>query len=120
LCSVCWDRAERTRFFSFWRTRRLPQPQPARIDAGVVMDLFERVHGGGGPDRPDMAFVLALYLTRRKALKLVGLRRDADREMLRFRRPGSEDELLVENPGLEEDQIEATTAELKELLQGRL
>jgi len=119
-CRACWDQTDRAPFFSFWKTRRRADKRPPRIDVEVVLDLFNKLAGSDRPDRVEMQFVLALYLTRRKALKLAGVRRDDEREYLRFRRPRSEEEILVENPRLDEQQIAAMNARLKDLFQAEL
>ena len=131
-CTGCWERGERPPHFSFWRTRRQTRERSVRIDSNVVFDLFRNLVQGqdagmpGAGDaeaasgRAEMRFVLALYLTRRKALKLEGVSREGDREVLHFRRPRSDEQYTVEDPHLSEDRIEAATQKLKSLFQGEL
>jgi hypothetical protein len=115
-CPGCWEEYEEEERFCFWRSRRLPEGRPQRIDTEVVLDLFDRLQQDPPPDRRELLFVLALYLTRRKALKLTGVRREGERELLEFRRPRRQETFLIENPRLSEDQIDAATERLKELL----
>lgn len=119
-CPDCWERGETGRFFSFWKTRLRTGGRRTRIDVQVVLDLFERLAESDRPDRVAMRFVLALYLARRKALKLVGVRRGAERSMLQFKRPRSDEEILVEDAELSEDQVSAANERLRELFQSDL
>jgi len=115
-CPRCWPKAEKDRFFSFWKACRANVPRRPRIDTEVVLDFFNRLRDSDRPDREAVRFVLALYLSRRRALKFDGVRRQGAREVLLFRRPRHAETLEVENPELSAPQISAMTEQLKELL----
>jgi len=119
-CPSCWQGGRSNGFFSFWKTQLPADGRRRRIDVEVVLDLFTKLGEGGASDRVPMRFVLALYLTRRKALKLLGIRREGERELIDFTRPGSEDVFPVENPHLDQPQMDALTESLKDLLQADL
>jgi len=119
-CSSCWEGAQEASFFSFWRTRRQTGERRKRIDIAVVFDFFKKLLESEGEDRRDILFVLALYLTRRKALKLKGVRRDGARELLQFRRPRRTNIIEIEDPHLSDEQVDAATQKLKELFEDEL
>ena len=116
-CPPCWQQAKGGSFFSFWETRRLPAQRRPRIDTEVVLDFLRKLQEDEQPERKQMRFVLALYLVRRRVLKLAGVRREGDRHLLEFRRPRRQETLTVEDPHLSEEQIGTLTARLKELFQ---
>jgi len=119
-CANCWGEARTKPLFSFWRTRRTSTPRPKKIDKDVVIDFFLKLMGPEGEERKEMRFVLALYLTRRKALKLQGVRRDGAREFLLFRRPRRTEMFEVEDPRMSEEHVNSATGRLKELFQAEL
>jgi hypothetical protein len=119
-CTQCWGGIADKKFFSFWKTRRLKGDKPPRMDAVAVFDFFSKLAESDSPDRKELRFVLALYLTRRKTLKLKGVKRDGEREVLEFCRPRRQEVFEVENPNLTEEQISAATARLKELFHAEL
>ncbi len=119
-CPPCWEQASKDELFCFWKTRRLSGERMPRLDTEVVFDLFENLKHADRADREQLRFVLALYLTRRKALRLAGVSRDDGRELLEFFRPRREETYRVENPHLTEEQIGSATEYLKELFQAEL
>lgn len=119
-CPACWERAAAEEFFGFWKTRRQEGGRRPRMDLEVVLDLFDKLKGTECADRVEMRFVLALYLARRKALKLMGVQRDGVREELQFKRPRCDELIPVQNPHMDEGQISAATERLKELFQAEL
>ena len=116
-CPSCWEQAKEGGFFSFWRTYRRGEERRPRVETEVVFDFFEKLQDGDGAHRKELRFVLALYLTRRRALKLVGVSREGERELIDFRRPRRDETFKVENPQLTEEQISTATDRLKELFQ---
>ena len=119
-CPSCWARPQECEFFSFWKTYRQGEERRPRIETDVVFDFFEKLQDGESAHKKELRFVLALYLTRRKALKLVGVRREGEREFLELRRPRQHETFKVENPQLTEEQISTATNRLKELFQAEL
>ena len=67
-----------------------------------------------------MRFVLALYLMRRKELKLLQDDGGGGPGGLVLQRRSSGDRVRVENPNLTEEQIEAASAQLSQLLNAGL
>ena len=116
-CPDCWEQSERGEFFCFWKTCHQTEERRPKIATEVVFDLFANLADGQASDKKELLFVLGLYLTRRKALKLVGVSRRGEQEFLRFRRPRRHEIIEVEDPQLTEGQISAATDRLKELFQ---
>ena len=119
-CTPCWHEAVEDGFFCFWKTRRAAQRRAIKIDVYPVYRLFAGLQDDGTAQKKELRFVLALYLTRRKVLRMVGLSRQNGRELLEFQRPRAEETFRVENPRLNEDQVKAATRQLQELFQGAL
>ena len=119
-CLACWQEAKHSAFFCFWKTRRSTQDRRPRVELDAVFQFFDNLRGADRPDRKEMRFVLALYLARRRALRLVGVSREDGRELLEFRRPRADESFLVENPHLTEEQINATTERIKDLFRTEL
>jgi len=116
-CPACWERARGEGFFCFWKTRHQPPQAEVKVETDVLMDLFWRLQDPQTPKDKAFRFVLALYLCRRRALKLAGNRHRNGSETLLLRSGGQEELIPVENPQLDEAQIEQVTTQLKELLQ---
>jgi len=116
-CAPCWKEAQAGTFFSFWKTRRRSDPRPPRIHTDVVFDFFCNVRDSERADKDETCFVLALYLARRKALKLEGVRSEDGRQVLVFRRPRHKETFHIADPQMNEEQISVATDRLKELFQ---
>lgn len=118
-CPDCWEQDD-AGFFCFWRTRRPEAEQKQTVDTDLMLEFFDRL------DRPDtekkgaLRFVLALYLMRRKELKLLQVERDGGGESLVLQRRSSGGKARVANPGLTEEQIQETAAHLGHLLNADL
>jgi hypothetical protein len=114
-CPDCWETDERE-VFCFWRTCRPPEEEKRVVDTELMVEFFDRLDGAEEPEKRALRFVLALYLMRRKELRL---KPGGDGECLKFeRRAGGRVE--VANPGLDEAQIQQTAAQLTQLLNAAL
>ena len=67
-----------------------------------------------------LRFPVALYLMRRKELKLLGPERTDERELLVFQRRSSGEKARVENPNLGEEQLQEAAGQLSSLLNADL
>lgn len=119
-CSPCWDGQQTDAFFCHWKTRRAEPEQKQVLDSELMLDFFDRLEGAQGENKKAFRFVVALYLMRRKELKLLGAERLNDREMLAFERRGSGRKTLVETPDLSEEQLQEAAAQLSRLLNADL
>ncbi|MCK4374756.1 MAG: hypothetical protein KAX19_05480, partial [Candidatus Brocadiae bacterium] len=75
------------------------------MDTDLMLEFFDRLERPDSDMKRTLRFVLALYLMRRKELKLVEVSR-GDTESLVLERRSSGDKVEVENPNLTEEQIE--------------
>ncbi|MFO8007589.1 MAG: hypothetical protein R6V05_07645 [Candidatus Brocadiia bacterium] len=115
-CPDCWEdlRAEGREFFCFWRTRRPVAEDRPQVDAQEMLDLLDRLDRPGDQQKVILRFVLALYLVRRKELKLVGVGGTGEEETLLLEKRASDEQVEVRNPHLSEEQIAAAAAQLSQ------
>lgn len=122
-CQSCWSGRPPEGFFCHWKTRRPEQRQKQVLDTALMLEFFDRLEGAEAESKKVFRFVLALYLMRRKELKLIGPERSerADgRETLVFERRSSGEKVRVENPDLGEEQLQEAAAQLGNLLNADL
>jgi hypothetical protein len=119
-CHACWPGQRPDGFFCHWKTRR-PEPQQKQVlDTSLMLEFFDRLEGAEAENKKVFRFVIALYLMRRKELKLIGPERSDGREMLVFERRSSGQKAKVENPNLGEEQLQEAAAQLGSLLNADL
>lgn len=114
-CPDCWEDlcAEGRGFFCFWRTRRPVAHDRPQVDAQEMLELLDRLgRPADDPQKAILRFVLALYLVRRKELKLVGAGGTGQQETLLLEKRSSGERVEVHNPHLTEGQMEAAAAQL--------
>jgi hypothetical protein len=116
LCADCWESGAPADLFCFWRTRRTTTVRKPVLDAGMMFEFFDRLEGSDDEQKQAFRFVLALYLMRRKELKLVEASRGDEREVLVFRRRADGQRVEVENPGITEERLEEIASRLSQLL----
>jgi len=119
-CPSCWDQQRTDAFFCHWKTRRAQPERKQVLDTDLMLDFFDRLEGAAAENKKVFRFVLALYLMRRKELKLLGTERVDDKEMLAFQRRRSGAKTLVETPDLTEEQLQEAAARLGNLLNADL
>jgi hypothetical protein len=119
-CPGCWEVRSPGDLFCFWRTRRPAEERRQVVDTGLMLEFFDRLKGAESEDKKVFRFVLALYLMRRKELKLLEIGRSGDTERLVFKRKGDSEKVEVENPGLSEEEIQNASSQLAELLSAGL
>jgi hypothetical protein len=119
-CPDCWPAQRPEGFFCHWKTRR-PEPQQKRLlDTGLMVEFFDRLEGAEAQNKKVFRFVIALYLMRRRELKLIGPERSEGKETLVFERRSKGDKVRVENPNLGEEQLQEAAAQLGSLLNADL
>ena len=116
LCPDCWEDGAPENVFCFWRTRRTTVARKPVLDTGVMFEFFDRLEGAQDEQKRAFRFVLALYLMRRKELKLVEVSRKADAEALILTRRSDGERVEVENPGITEERLEEIASSLAHLL----
>lgn len=120
LCPDCWATDRPAEPFCFWRTRRPASEQHRRVDTALMWEFFDRLARADDERKRVFRFVLALYLMRRRELKLLEIERAEGGETLLLERRGSGERLQVQSPGIDEQQIEEAAARLARLLDAGL
>jgi hypothetical protein len=115
-CEACWNEGRSADHFCFWRGRRDTSERPRAVNADLVLEFFERLDALELAKRQVFRFVLALYLMRRRAFRLMEVARADGVEVLVFEHRATRNTVRVESPGLTEDQIEETEEQLSRLL----
>jgi len=107
---------------AYWRTK-LPAEQDEKVRVRLVDDqtalhVFEQMSGQEVEERgARLRYVLALLLLRRKMLKIEEIRHEGGRDVLIFKRPGTDATYQVPDPGLSEREVRDIQIELDSLLQ---
>ena len=119
-CLNCFQEPRPANVFYFWKTA-IPEdlaakPKPV-LDVVAVLEFFRRLAGDRDPQRVAFRYVLALMLTRKKALKLGGGERGKDGEevWIFVERRGGERHAVVQ-PNLDEAEMASSSLELGRLL----
>ncbi|MDQ1274253.1 MAG: hypothetical protein QG591_2883, partial [Planctomycetota bacterium] len=117
-CTLCWDKGKDEGLFSFWKTK-VPKndksPQPV-INMDVLLDVFMRLEGNDETNQKNLRYVLALYLIRKRIFKLKSLKKQDKEESIVLYYPKEDREFNVLNLNLKEEEVEAITAEMYQLL----
>lgn len=117
-CNSCWNGGKEEGFFSFWKTKVPKKDKPAQrfVNTEILLDMFMKLEGDIGTHQKNLRFVLALYLIRKKILKLRSLMRQNDEEYIIVHCSKIDREFYIFNPNLKEEEIEAITLEMSQLL----
>ncbi len=103
-----------------WRSR-VPEPREKKklfIDDDALLTFFDRLDGTDDPQRISFRYVLTLILMRKKLVVYESSRTESDgTETWIVRRRGTEDRHEVIDPRLDEDQIEAVSAQLGQVME---
>ena len=123
LCAGCFEVPRSTPDLFYWRTHhRTDRRARFAVDFEAIEELFLRLEPG--PERgpaarlQELRYLLALLLLRKKRLKLVGVRRNADGEILCVRRPRRQEEYLVTVFELDSERAAVLKAELARVFEG--
>jgi hypothetical protein len=105
--------------FLFWRTRHT-RDRRARfaVDFEAIEELFLALEGRRAGRQPELRYLLALLLLRKKRLKMVGVRRGAAGETLCLRRPRRQEEFEVPVFELDSERAASLKAELARVFEG--
>jgi hypothetical protein len=117
-CTLCWYKGKESGPFSFWKTKvpkkdRLVQ---ALVNTDILLDMFMRLDGNIESHQRNLRYVLALYLIRKKVLRIKSFKRQNEEEIITLSYPKEDREFEVFNPNLKEEEIEAITSEMNQLL----
>ena len=117
-CISCWSKGKGGEHFSFWKTKVPRKDKPAQrfVNIEVFLDMFVRLEGNNEPRQRNLRYVLALYLIRKKIFKLKSWEKRDGEEFIKVYYPKEDREYSVLNPNLTEEEIEAITLEMSQLL----
>ncbi len=118
-CESAWDDPP-TDAYCWFRSRvpvRDEKPkQRVFVDDTILIEFFKRLAGDDKPIRRQFRFVLALILMRKRLLKYEQTRMDGADEIWQMRFPKQQKLHDVINPHLQDDEIEAVSRELGQVL----
>jgi len=119
LCPKCFEDPREVGGLLFWRTRHL-EDRRARfaVDFEAIEELFLALEGRREGRQPELRYLLSLLLLRKRRLKLVGVRRHAEGEVLCLRRPRRQEEFEVQVFELDSERAQALRAELARVFEG--
>ncbi len=117
-CDLCWNKEREASLFSFWKTKMPKKDKPTErfINIEILLGMFIRLEGNNEIYQKNLRYVLALYLIRKKIFKLKSLKRQNGEEIITLSYPKEDREFTVFNPNLKENEIEAITSEMGQLL----
>ncbi|MCD6415123.1 MAG: hypothetical protein J7M08_00290 [Planctomycetes bacterium] len=127
-CSECWreqdeaDEATRSSgdCFCFWRTRRVIPESRATINTDLLWDFFQGLRDCDSHEKKVFRFVVALYLMRRRELKLIKVVRRQEGELLHCEKRSSDQQYEIEDPHLTEQQVQDAAERLSSLFGAEL
>jgi len=119
-CVACFEAGEAPAEDAvFWRTRRRVQAKRGlAVDFESVEHLFLALEGRTEPRLAELRYLLSLLLMRKKRVKLVRVRRDADGEWMIVRRPRRDESLRVKVFELTAERAGELRAELERIFEG--
>jgi len=120
-CSEYWE-SQKPEVFCYWKTK-LPEPGQKKqlfVDDQMLMAFFERLEKETEQEKINFRFVLALILMRKRILKYDETKNVDDQEIWRLRVVGDKQIVEVNNPHLDEEQIEQLSSQIGEILHADL
>ena len=113
-CLRCWDMCD-VEYFSFWRAKRRTGGAETKVDEDALMPFFRSLCGRDDREALELRYVLALYLARRRKLRLVDVGGEGGREELLFEGPEKGEMIQIADPGLCEGRIGELTGTIHSL-----
>lgn len=120
-CEDCWNNNAGTPFFSFWKTR-IPKKDESKkkvVDNAAIFNLFLRLGDNekyrDEPWAKNMRYVLALFLMRKKLLKLQNQGTDDMGDFMEFYSTEDDKLFKIHNPKLSEEEVTRLNDEILKL-----
>jgi hypothetical protein len=120
-CADYWHEKE-LQVYCYWKTKR-PHPDQKKhifVDDEMLMAFFERLAEETEQEKINFRFVLALVLMRKRRLKYDSSKTEDGKEVWRLRITGEKEFVEVNNPHLDDEQIEQLSSQLGQILQADL
>lgn len=116
-CVPCWSAEGRPDAFSYWKARA-PESAPRKQDQRrALMDFFERVMSPreGEEARPKLAYLFALILMQKRALRLVEQAEGEGGTVLVLERAADGKVFRVVDPRIVDSEIDGLRLEMSAL-----
>lgn len=120
-CQDCWRDNSGTSFFSFWKTRmpRKDEPKKIVVSNATILSLFLKLGEPGEHHGESWAknlrYVLALFLMRKRLLKLENQGRDDMGEYLELYSVEEDKLFKIHNPNLSQEEMVRLNDEILKL-----
>ncbi len=117
LCEAAWEtmrKKEETRIFSFWKSRYEPppSPEPEALGKENAEQMLRRLMEELSPGHANTCYILALMLERKRTLRQIETKSDAQGRILIYEHVKTGEVLLIRDPNLRLDQIEEVQREV--------
>jgi len=115
-CERCFESAQGA--YSHWRSRQPPAPEEkGRLDYDLALDFLNRLLRDADPQREGLVYALTLLLSRKRRVKLRGVRKLPEGERLSVLVPGEEEDRMVQvrAPALDPETVGAIQDQLARL-----
>lgn len=119
-CPACWAVAPPDPAALFWRAR-VPEPQDAKrelFDAAELFEILKRLLDEGDPARARLCYLLSLYCSRKRLLRLKGIERKEGGEVLLFVAPRTRKEYRIPSVELTPEAMAQARDDLARLAAG--
>jgi hypothetical protein len=120
-CAEYWQN-NTPQVYCYWRSK-LPDPEHKKqlfVDDDMLMAFFERLEQESEQEKLNFRFVIMLVLMRKRRLKYDSTISRDGAEIWKLRVVGSDEYVEVINPHLNEQQIQALSSQIGEILQVEL
>ncbi|MBN1795355.1 MAG: hypothetical protein JW804_01650 [Sedimentisphaerales bacterium] len=117
-CAEYWNEKQ-PQVYCYWKSK-LPDPRQKKrifVDDEMLMAFFERLQQEQEREKINFRFVLMLVLMRKRRLKYDSTKTEGDKEIWKLRVVGADQYVEVENPHLDEEQIQQLSSQIGEILQ---
>ena len=120
-CAEYWQN-NTPQVYCYWRSK-LPDPEHKKqlfVDDDMLMAFFERLEQESEQEKLNFRFVIMLVLMRKRRLKYDSAMSRNGEEIWKLRVVGTDQYVEVVNPHLDEQQIQALSSQIGEILQVEL
>jgi hypothetical protein len=120
-CADYWQN-NNPQVYCYWKSK-LPDPEHKKqlfVDDDMLIAFFERLEQESEQEKLNFRFVIMLVLMRKRRLKYDSTISRDGAEIWRLRVVGTDQYVEVVNPHLDEQQIQALSSQLGEILQVEL
>jgi hypothetical protein len=118
-CLAAWPDVDKKDALAFWQTT-MPTPDQTKkkvfVDDDVLMQLFERLADATETTKIHFRFVLGLILMRKRLLTYEGTDHKDGQDFWMVRVKKAAEAIPLADPTLDQDQMQAVSSQLGEIL----